>query len=327
MSAALDDPRIESMVSRFAGTTVLIVGDLMLDEYVWGDVHRISPEAPVPVVKVAGHSAVPGGAANTAAGIVALGGQVALGGVVGRDASAEQLRARLQVQGLGTDGIVTDDTRPTTTKTRIVAGFQQVVRADTETCVPLCPGVEAVLGEWARDQIAGVAAVVISDYAKGVVSKRLSQDLIGAAVRQRIPVVVDTKGVDYSRYRGATVLTPNLEEAGRAAGLLIADEDDLCRAGSDLLAKLGGSAVLITRGAQGMSLFVSDTGVGPLHIEATARKVFDVTGAGDTVASSLALALASGASLADAAYLATVAAGVVVGKVGTSTVTAAELSG
>jgi len=320
------DPRIESIVSHFAGTTVLIMGDLMLDEYIWGDVHRISPEAPVPVVKVAGHSTVPGGAANTAAGIMALGGRVLLGGVVGQDTSAEQLRARLQEQGLNTDGVVTDDTRPTTTKTRIVAGFQQVVRADRETCVPLGQGVEAALWEWAGCQIASAEAVVISDYGKGVISSRLARDLIAAAAKQRIPVVVDTKGVDYARYQGATVVTPNLEEAGRAAGLRIADEDDLCRAGRDLLEKLGGTAVLITRGAQGMTLFVSAPGVAPLHIEATARKVFDVTGAGDTVASSLALALASGASLPAAAHLATVAAGVAVGKVGTSTVTLAELA-
>lgn len=317
------------MVARFAGTNVLIVGDLMLDEYVWGDVRRISPEAPVPVVEVAGQSDVPGGAANAAAGIVALG--VALGGVVGRDTAAERLRARLAERGLATDGILSDGTRPTTTKTRIVAGFQQVVRADRESSTPLSPSIETALSEWARCHLSSAGAVVISDYAKGVISARLVQDLIAAASAQRIPVVVDTKGVDYAKYRGATVLTPNLEEAGRAAGLVIADEGDLCRAGRALVKRLGGAALLITRGAQGMSLFIPDPGGGlgadPFHIEATARQVFDVIGAGDTVAGSLALALASGASLCDAAHLATMAAGVVVGKVGTSTVTQAELWG
>lgn len=325
----LVERQIESMVARFGGATVLIVGDLMLDEYVWGDVRRISPEAPVPVIEVAGQSAVPGGAANAAAGIVALGGKVALGGVVGRDAAAECLRARLEERGLATDGILSDGTRPTTTKTRIVAGFQQVVRADKESCTPLSPSIETDLSEWARCHLSSARAVVISDYAKGAISTRLAQDLITAASARRIPVVVDTKGVDYAKYRGATVLTPNLEEAGRAAGLVIADEGDLCRAGRALVARLGGASLLITRGAQGMSLFTSDPGsdpgADPLHIEATARQVFDVIGAGDTVASSLALALASGASLLDAAHLATMAAGVVVGKVGTSTVTPAEL--
>ncbi len=323
----MTDRGIESTVSRLSGTAVLIVGDLMLDEYIWGDVRRISPEAPVPVVEVAGLTAVPGGAANAAAGIVALGGQARLGGVVGGDASGQRLRARLRERGIAVDGIWSDERRPTTTKTRIVAGSQQVVRADRETCAPLAESIEDALGDWALGQLGGAGAVILSDYAKGAVSARLAQTLIEAASARRLPVVVDTKGVDYARYRGATVLTPNLEEAARASGLVIADEEDLCRAAKVLLGNLGGAALLVTRGAQGMTLFTADgPGADPAHIQATARNVFDVTGAGDTVVASLALALASGASLPDAAHLASAAAGVVVGKVGTATVSLAELA-
>lgn len=322
----MSDRRIESMVARFPGTTVLIVGDIMLDEYIWGDVRRISPEAPVPIVEIQGQTTVPGGAANAAVGIVALGGKVLLGGVVGRDSSSERLKAQLRARDIATDGILSDDTRATTTKTRIVAGIQQVVRADRETCAPLSPDLEAAVADWARGHISCANAVVLSDYTKGVVSSRMAHELITMATAQGIPMVIDTKGVDYHRYAGATVVTPNLEEAGRASGLLITDEDDLGHAAKTLLGMLSGGALLITRGAQGMSLFAPDEpGANPVHIEATARNVFDVTGAGDTVVSGLALALAGGETLTDAAYLATLAAGVVVGKVGTATVTPAEL--
>jgi D-beta-D-heptose 7-phosphate kinase/D-beta-D-heptose 1-phosphate adenosyltransferase len=303
----------------------MVVGDLMLDEYIWGDVRRISPEAPVPVVDVGRQTTVPGGAANAAVGIVSLGGKVALGGLVGADGAAQRLREALKDRGIGSDGLVVNPERPTTTKTRIVAGAQQVVRADVESCDPPDVTLEEDLLRWIEKAAAVADAVLVSDYAKGVVTPRLSQGAIATANARRIPVVVDPKGIDFSKYRGATVVTPNLLEAERVAGMTINDEQSLFRAGQALAVHLGESAVLVTRGARGMSLFGPGSNAQPEHIAAVARNVFDVTGAGDTVAAALALSLASGASLADAARLATLAAGIVVGKVGTSSAILDEL--
>jgi D-beta-D-heptose 7-phosphate kinase/D-beta-D-heptose 1-phosphate adenosyltransferase len=316
---------LASLIRYLPGTTVMVVGDLMLDEYIWGDVRRISPEAPVPVVEVGRHTSVPGGAANAALGIVALGGKVMLGGLVGADGAAQRLRDALKDRGIGSDGLIVNPERPTTTKSRIVAGSQQVVRADVESCDPPDGELEEDLLRWIGKEAAAADAVIVSDYAKGVVTARLAQGAIAAANARHIPVVVDPKGIDFSKYRGATVVTPNLSEAERIAGLTIGDERSLYLAGQALAVQLGESAVLVTRGARGMSLLMPGANSHPVHIAAAARNVFDVTGAGDTVAAAVALALASGASLADAARLATVAAGIVVGKVGTSTVTQDEL--
>jgi D-beta-D-heptose 7-phosphate kinase/D-beta-D-heptose 1-phosphate adenosyltransferase len=303
----------------------MVVGDLMLDEYIWGDVRRISPEAPVPVVEVGRLTSVPGGAANAALGIVALGGKATLGGLVGADGAAARLREALKDRGIGSDGLMVNPDRPTTTKSRIVAGSQQVVRADVESRDPPDGALEEDLLRWIEKEAAAADAVIVSDYAKGVVTARLAQGAIAAANARHIPVVVDPKGIDFSKYRGATVVTPNLSEAERVAGMTIGDEQSLYLAGQALAVQLGESAVLVTRGAQGMSLFRPETNSHPVHIAAAARNVFDVTGAGDTVAAAVALSLASGASLADAARLATVAAGIVIGKVGTSPVTLDEL--
>lgn len=315
-------PRNESL--GFNGTTVLIVGDVMLDEYVSGPVRRISPEAPVPVVEVASESCVLGGAANAAAGITALGGTALLAGVVGKDRPADRLRDCLEEFGIPGECVVADTSRPTTTKTRVLDGSRQVVRVDRESCVPLGEKLESQLLDWITTHLHLANAVIISDYAKGVVSARLAGAVISAASERAIPTVVDPKGRDFTKYRGATVVTPNVEETERATGRVISDEAGLCEAGRALLETVGDIALLITRGPLGMSLF-TEAGAGPVHIPATARRVFDVTGAGDTVVAVLALALATGAPISDAARLAGIAAGIVVTKVGTATVTAAEL--
>lgn len=305
------------------GNRVVIIGDVMLDEYLWGEVQRISPEAPVPIVEVHRRSHVPGGAANVAANVVSLGGQVVLGGVLGHDSQASLLRSALEERGVGVGGLITDDQRPTTVKTRIVASSQQVVRVDSERRDALQIELENRLLQWAEAQLDACAVCILSDYAKGVVSPRLAEHVISMARQANKPVIVDPKGTDYAKYRGATVLTPNIQEAERALHVKIDGNSDVLEAGRRLLQLLHGSALLITRGAQGMSLFLAPDQI--VHIPAAARTVFDVTGAGDTVVSTLAIALAAELSLEDAAHLANKAGGIVVGKVGTTTVTLDEL--
>jgi D-beta-D-heptose 7-phosphate kinase/D-beta-D-heptose 1-phosphate adenosyltransferase len=316
-------PSLAELLDRFPGRGVLVVGDVMLDEYVWGEVRRISPEAPVPVVEVRRRSFVPGGAANTAANVAALGGRPVLVSVVGQDLSASMLREVLAQNGTDADGLCADPGRATTTKSRVVAHGQQVARLDVEERAPLTPALEDALLDALREHLPRAEACILSDYAKGAVTPRVAQELIRLARRAGRPVVVDPKGADYSRYRGATVVKPNLHEAERSARVEIGGEAALGEAAARLLALLEGSAVLITRGPDGMSLF--RRGAAPRHVPAVVRPVFDVTGAGDTVAGTLAMSLAAGASLESAVELANRAASIVVGKVGTATVTCDEL--
>jgi D-beta-D-heptose 7-phosphate kinase/D-beta-D-heptose 1-phosphate adenosyltransferase len=309
-------------VDALAGATVLAVGDVMLDEYIWGSVQRISPEAPVAVVDIERRSHVAGGAANVAAGVVALGGRAVLGGVIGIDPEAGDLARALEAVGVDITGLVEDAGRPTTTKTRVMAHGQQVLRVDAEDRTALPEGPEAALLDWVRGHAAGVDAVVISDYGKGVVSETVAQGVIEAARAADRPVVVDSKSLHYRRYRGATVLTPNQHDAGRAANIHIESEDDLLEVVRRLSEACDGAALLVTRGAAGMTLFDGDH---VTHVATEARDVYDVTGAGDTVVAMLAVALGRGVPLPDAVRIANAAAGIVVGKVGTSTVTLAEL--
>jgi D-beta-D-heptose 7-phosphate kinase/D-beta-D-heptose 1-phosphate adenosyltransferase len=311
------------LAAAFRGKHVLVLGDIMLDEYIWGEVRRISPEAPVPVVEMNRRTYVPGGAANTAANVAALGGQPYLLGLVGNDYHAVCLREALVRSGIDASGLCTDEERMTTTKTRIVAHNQQVVRLDCEQRAPLVQHWEDELLREAEMLLPGVDACIISDYGKGVVSERVARHFIRMARQTGKPIVVDPKGHDYSKYRGATVVKPNVHEAEAVAKQPITDEESLHEVGRRLLEVLGSSAVLITRGPQGMSLFrCSEPAV---HIPTVARHVFDVTGAGDTVASALALGLASQGSLDETMRLANQAASIVVGKVGTATVTLEEL--
>jgi D-glycero-beta-D-manno-heptose-7-phosphate kinase len=303
---------------------VLVVGDVMLDDYLWGDVKRICPEAPVPVVESCKRTSRPGGAGNAAANLAALGATARLCGVVGRDAAAENVRAALREAGVDAEGLLVADDRPTTAKMRVIAHNQQVLRIDTEQTHPLPPDLASAFLARAQRMLDDGDAVLICDYAKGTVSSEVARCLIATACQVGLPVVVDPKGGDYSRNRGASLIKPNLSELEHYFRSPLGDASDLRDAGNRLAAELDGTAVLLTQGVDGMRLF--RRGEEPWHEPAAlVRPVFDVTGAGDTVVSTVVLALACGASPVQAMRLANLAAGIVVGKLGTSVVSFGEL--
>ena len=300
---------------------VVVLGDVMLDEFVWGDVTRISPEAPVPVVDVRRESVHLGGAANVLANLVALGARGSVVGVVGNDGTAERLRVGLRDLG-SHDSLIVDDTRPSTTKTRIVAHSQLVVRADRESRTPVSAQIEEKIVSCLKDELKRADAFVVSDYDKGVVTPAILREILPVAYEQ-CPVLVDPKLRNYNFYRPATLVTPNHFEALRMSDSEDHSDDGSHHAAKVIREKLGCDAVLITRGDRGMMLLGTDGE--PVYVETAAREVYDVTGAGDTVIATLAGALATGATMLEAASLANHAAGIVVGKVGTATATAAEL--
>ena len=318
----LSPARARALVSALRGRRVLVVGDVMLDEFLWGRVSRISPEAPVPVVQVERESFHVGGAGNVAANVRALGGETALVGVVGSDAAGARVRDAVAAAGIA-PRLVTHPGRPTTVKTRIVAHHQQVVRADREDAGDVAGRPGAALLAALREELPRCGALVVSDYQKGVVTAALLRRLLPLARRHRVPVLVDPKVKHFALYRRVTLVTPNQLETEQATGVRLADDRAVDRAGRAILRALACRAALVTRGEHGMSLY--ERGRAPLHVEAAAREVFDVTGAGDTVIATIALAVAAGASLAEAAILANAAAGVVVGKLGTAQATPAEL--
>lgn len=313
-----------STAAGLAGTSVLVVGDVMLDEYLWGEVDRISPEAPVPVVRVDRRTCAPGGAGNAAVAVAALGGLALLAGVVGADENADRVRAALRAGAVATDGLLDDPGRITTTKSRLLARGQHVVRTDSEDCRALCPRLAERLIAFALDRIETVDAVLLSDYGKGVVSTLLTRAVIERARQVGRPVVADPSGSSYGKYRGATIVTPSVDELAAAIGRHVRTDDELRDAGTALAATLPGTDVLITRGPGGMRL-VRGSGE-PLDLSTRARAVFDVTGAGDTVAAVIAMALGRGWNIRAAIELANAAAGVVVGKAGTASVTPSELA-
>jgi rfaE bifunctional protein kinase chain/domain len=315
--------RAAALLAGMRGRRVLILGDLMLDEFVWGHVSRISPEAPVPVVRVTGQSFHLGGAGNVAANVRALGGVAWLAAVVGEDTAGERLRAALEAAQVDAELAVDRDGRPTTVKTRIVAHSQQVVRADREDPTEVRGRTERTLLDSLTRRMPGADALVISDYQKGVVTPRLLSKVLALARRRRVPVLVDPKVRHFRLYRGAALVTPNQLEAEQATGLQATRLDELEFVGRRVLSLLRCRAALVTRGEHGMSLF--ERGRPTLHVPATAREVFDVTGAGDSVIATMALALGGGATMAEAAVLANAAAGVVVGKVGTAQASVGEL--
>jgi D-beta-D-heptose 7-phosphate kinase/D-beta-D-heptose 1-phosphate adenosyltransferase len=314
--------RLKEVVSGFSNCTIAVIGDMILDEFVWGNVERISPEAPVPVVEVVRESEHLGGAANVALNLTSLGAKVDLVGIVGQDSAAKRLAKRLVSCGMSTDSIVRDSDRRTTIKTRIIAHHQQVCRADRETKKDLDPTIrEQVVGR-SREAIAKADAVVLSDYGKGVLSDETSALLIEFCRDKAKFVAVDPKVNDFSRYRQASIITPNKWEAELASGVSISDDVSLEQAGRNILQIASADDVLITRGDEGMSLISAK---GRLDIPTVAREVFDVTGAGDTVIATLSLGVAAGATVHEAAVLANHAAGVVVGKLGTASASIDEL--
>lgn len=316
---------LKTHVDRFTDVSVLVVGDIIMDEYLWGDVSRISPEAPVPVVEVNRETKVLGGAANVVNNMASLGSRPILCGVVGTDRTGEEIISKLTTMGLRTDGVIREQGRPTTIKTRVVARGQQVVRFDRETRVGLKPHSIERLLDFVHDNIDLIDAVVISDYGKGVISSTLMEGL-NRIVKSRgtsTPILVDPKTGNFKFYKDVDVITPNHHEAGMFCGFEIIDEKTLMDAGMKILQKLNCGSVLITQGKDGMSLF--ERGADTIHIPTVAKEVFDVTGAGDTVIGTMSLALATGLDLQSAAILSNFAAGIVVGEVGTSTVKADDL--
>jgi D-beta-D-heptose 7-phosphate kinase/D-beta-D-heptose 1-phosphate adenosyltransferase len=309
---------LKSLPDRY----VVVLGDVMLDEFVWGDVTRISPEAPVPVVDVRRESVHLGGAANVLANLVALGARGAVVGVVGKDGPGERLQTGLRELGAQDGGLIVDDSRCSTTKTRIIAHSQLVVRADRESRVPVTSKIEDQIIASLKEALKQADAFVVSDYDKGVVTPRILQEILPVAYEQ-VPVLIDPKLRNLNSYRPATLVTPNHLEALRMSDSEDHSDDGSHSAARIIREKLGCDAVLITRGDRGMMLLEGDNG--PVYVETAAREVYDVTGAGDTVIAALACALACGATMIEAASFANHAAGIVVGKVGTATASADEL--
>jgi D-beta-D-heptose 7-phosphate kinase/D-beta-D-heptose 1-phosphate adenosyltransferase len=318
----LSQQRANEILSTITNRKIVVLGDVMLDEFVWGDVTRISPEAPVPVVDVRRESIHLGGAANVLANLVALGTHGSVVGVIGADAAGERLRASLRELGDNKESLIVDSDRPSTTKTRIIAHSQLVVRADRESRKPVSPKLEDQIVSSLKDALTGASAFVVSDYDKGVVTPRILEQVLPFAY-ERLPVLIDPKIRNFNSYHPATLVTPNHHEALRMSNTEDDSNHGLHQAAKIIQSQLSCDAVLITRGDKGMMLLENDDS--PAYVKTAAREVYDVTGAGDTVIAALAAALAAGASMIEAAMFANQAAGIVVGKVGTATASADEL--
>lgn len=319
----MNQTRAQQILQHFNRQTIVVLGDLMLDEFIWGEVRRISPEAPVPVVEVKRETWHLGGAGNVVSNLLALGAQAIPIGLIGDDVAGARLREAFATTNANTAGLIVDAARPTTRKTRIVAHSQQMLRTDREDRTPINTINEANVATAFEQALAKAHAVIISDYDKGLLTPGLLQMAIGHAQTVGKPVCLDPKIKNFQHYRGVDVITPNQHEAERAANLEITDEESVRAAATNIRNMLACKNVLITRGEHGMSLLAEDATL--FTIPTVAREVYDVTGAGDTVIATLTLALAAGATLFEAAILANHAAGVVVAKVGTASLTQSEL--
>ncbi|PIE60737.1 MAG: D-glycero-beta-D-manno-heptose-7-phosphate kinase [Desulfobulbus propionicus] len=316
---------LRTLVPRLSGTRVLVIGDIIIDHFIWGAVTRISPEAPVPVVNVTREELLLGGSANVLRNIISLGGRAGLCGLVGSDPMGDRILSLVGELGATAGGVILGS-RPTTVKTRVVAQGQQVVRFDREETGELSEQSLRTMVRYLEEHLLEFDAVMISDYAKGVISEQLMSSLrcLLDEAGQDIPLVVDPKPVNRHCFTGATVITPNHYEASRMSGIDIDDDKTLLAASRQIVDDIGVQAVLVTRGEAGMALVEQNKEM--VTIPTMAREVYDVTGAGDTVAATLSLALASGCTMKEAAALANYAAGIVVGKAGTACVTAEELT-
>lgn len=315
--------RFKRIISDFPRARVLVVGDLILDEFIWGNVSRISPEAPVPVVWVERENFMPGGASNVATNIRALGGEAYLSGVVGDDPRGEVLQGLLRKRGVNCDGIFADKDRPTTQKTRVIAHHQQVVRFDREIIRPVSDHTQRSITRFIAEKLSDVDAVIIEDYGKGVIVPALVREIVRVARKQKKIITVDPKETHFSYYRGVTTLTPNHHEAGAMVGFKIKDDSSLEKAGRKMLQKLRCETALITLGENGMAIF--QDGKKMIKIPTIAQEVYDVSGAGDTVISAYTLARAAGANAIEAAHISNCAAGIVVGKIGVAVTHPEEL--
>lgn len=314
---------MENLLKKFPETGVLVIGDLMVDQYIEGTVERISPEAPVPVVEVSKEYLLLGGAANVANNISSLGGKVFVTGIIGEDEMGRILIRKLREKGIYTDGIIVEKNRHTIVKTRIYAHDQQVVRFDKEIKSDISKSALSQILKCVRDCLPKIGAIILSDYSKGVITKNLIKKLL-ELTRSRVFVAVDPKIGHFDYYKGVSLITPNINETSFGSGVNIIDKKTLIKAGKILLNKLQPKAVLITRGDKGMALFEKSGGV--THIPTFAKEVYDVTGAGDTVIAAFTLCYSAGAKLKEAAIFANHAAGIVVGKHGTAVVTPKDIT-
>ena len=313
---------MKELFKKFKRTGILVIGDLMIDRYIWGKVKRISPEAPVPVVEVTNENLLLGGAANVAHNILSLGGKVYVAGTVGSDYTGKILIDKFRESGISTDGIVIDKDRPTTVKTRVIAHSQQMVRFDKEMKSDISLSTSSLIIDYVKTCLPAIQGIIISDYCKGLITGALIKKILNLTDSKKC-VSVDPKIGHFNYYSGVSLITPNINEASFGSGIDIVDEKTLTSAGNMLLKKLRCKAVIITRGDEGMSLFEKNGKV--THIPTCAREVYDVSGAGDTVIAALTLSHSAGAVLKDAAIIANHAAGVVVGKVGTAVATCEEI--
>lgn len=316
-------PMLRKILDGFSKVKVLVIGDIMMDRFIWGKVSRISPEAPVPVVVVEKETFLLGGAANVVNNVHSLGGKVALCGVVGDDEMGQRIIKELTEMGIGINGVFMEQGRQTTVKTRVVAHQQQLVRIDRETTDPTKVFTLRNLSEFLKVNIDGFDGIILSDYGKGLLTRELIRITIRRAREAKKFILVDPKQKNFFFYKGATVVTPNTVEASVALGIPIPDLSSLKKVGRMLLKRLRCDVLVITRGEEGMAIF--EPNQEPVLVPTVGKEVFDVTGAGDTVIGTMALALGTGAGVIDAARLANYAAGIVVGKVGTATVNPQEL--
>ena len=312
-----------NLQDRFAAVRIMVVGDIMLHQYWWGNVERISPEAPVPVVRLNRTSVVPGGAANVAANVVGLGAAAVLVGCIGTDAEGNQLQQHLASNSIDSEHLLEIADRPTSVKTRVVAHSQHVVRVDRETINAIDSETESKLVERVREMLDSVDLLIISDYAKGTLTQPVLESVIQVARSRNIPVLIDPKGKDYSKFKGASVITPNRREAAEACSLDEHRDDVVSIAGRRLITELGLDAIIITEGEKGMTLFERD--VPETSFKAEAHEIYDVTGAGDTVIATLGVAMAAGVPLVDAVRMANTAASLVVEQVGTTAISSERL--
>ncbi|MFP4466250.1 MAG: D-glycero-beta-D-manno-heptose-7-phosphate kinase [Candidatus Goldiibacteriota bacterium] len=312
--------KLKKYIKKFRDKKILVIGDLMVDEYIWGDVTRISPEAPIPVIHVNREEMKPGGAANVILNLISLGAKVYCAGVVGNDANGRRLKKYFKKHRINSDAVIEDGKRPTTVKTRVIAHNQQVVRIDKEKKIPVSRKIIEKMLAVVEKEIHKADGIVFSDYNKGVITKNVYNTVMSMA-GDRI-TAADPKPGNMKIFSGVTIISPNKKEAAEAAGIEPEKESDIIRAGKKIKKELGAKAVLITRGEEGMSLF-EDREI--FHVHTAAKEVYDVTGAGDTVISAAALMLCAGASFKEAAVAANIAAGISVAEIGVHAVSAEEL--
>jgi D-beta-D-heptose 7-phosphate kinase/D-beta-D-heptose 1-phosphate adenosyltransferase len=319
----MDKKRLVKYIDSFADLKCLVVGDVMLDHYIFGTTTRLSPEAPVPIVEVEEETYLPGGAANVSHNIVRLGSEVFLVGMTGDDEYRTPLIETLKEKKIGSDGIVIDQARPTTLKTRVVSKGQHLVRIDREVRDPIAGDIEKQLFEIVNGYIEDADLVLISDYAKGLLTAELVQRIIKLAKENDLPVIVDPKGDNFTKYRGSDLVTPNLNELQIVLGITVRDLSSLPQSAKMLLSHTNSDGVLITLGEKGM--YYLDGKSRPHYLPAPRAKVVDISGAGDTAISVLALARAAGAGIEEAMYISTAACRVVIEKMGTATSSVEEL--